>query len=365
MLSLFTATTREDVDIAINNGADVNYINYESTSITALNLACESENWDIAEYLLDKGADYTIFNNAGNSPLHIAAYKGNLRMIKILVSKGADPNKINPFLHLSPLCFAISKGYIDIVQFLLSLNVKFNIWSENRLVLLMACDLGNVDCLKMLIDAGINVNCTENIIIDIIKMNHIDNEIFIQVIDHLVIAGLTMEKLSDSLVEVASHESRMLIGKKLLNLGCDINHQNAKGRTPLINAILANNMSMIDYLVKNGADINLSDYNGETPLMFAVKVAKTESETEPDTEILEFLINNGANLNLIDYKGETALIKAVKHKKFLGVLLLIKYNPDIDIIDKSGKTAHMWINDFIIETTENLENFTETKNNDK
>jgi ankyrin repeat protein len=61
--------------------------------------------------------------------------------------------------------------------------------------------------------------------------------------------------------------------KTLLNAGANVNIQNSRGRTPLINAVCVSNGSeskiskVIELLVKYGADINTQDTNGKTALI--------------------------------------------------------------------------------------------------
>ena len=45
---------------------------------------------EIAEYLLSKGANVDPICQDGEAPLHIAARRGNLRMVKILLEHQAD-----------------------------------------------------------------------------------------------------------------------------------------------------------------------------------------------------------------------------------------------------------------------------------
>jgi len=51
---------------------------------TALHLAAFQGDSDLVEYLLRKGADSTLTNNSGNTPLMLAEHKGNSEVYGLL-----------------------------------------------------------------------------------------------------------------------------------------------------------------------------------------------------------------------------------------------------------------------------------------
>ena len=62
-------------------------------------------------------------------------------------------------------------------------------------------------------------------------------------------------------------------------------------------AVLLKNFELVKLLVENGADVNAIASTGETPLHYAVLVR--------DTQIINFLLQKGANPNISNNKGET------------------------------------------------------------
>lgn len=52
-------------------------------------MALENKNDQIADLLMNKGADINIGTFGGTTPLHIAAQDGNLSLVKTFISKGA------------------------------------------------------------------------------------------------------------------------------------------------------------------------------------------------------------------------------------------------------------------------------------
>jgi ankyrin repeat protein len=61
----------------------------------------------------------TFHSTVGETPLYLAAVKGNLDIIKMLHKHGASLNG-NDDAKLSPLYIAAQKGFIDVVQYLVT-----------------------------------------------------------------------------------------------------------------------------------------------------------------------------------------------------------------------------------------------------
>jgi ankyrin repeat protein len=61
---------------------------------TMLHLAVSYEQYDIASYLLQKGADVDSIDSsdAKRTPLHLAAQRGNLKLVRLLIRHGAKVN---------------------------------------------------------------------------------------------------------------------------------------------------------------------------------------------------------------------------------------------------------------------------------
>lgn len=120
----------------------------------------------------------------------------------------------------------------------------------------------------------------------------------------------------------------------LIKLGADVNLPDAFGNkvTPLLTALLENNLIIAKILIENKADPNLSRRDGHSPLTFAV--------SRGNLEMIEFLIDNGADINLIAEQGCTPLIYAtmmystdIKLIKFL-----VSNGADINKSDPFGNT---------------------------
>lgn len=83
-------TMREMVQLLIKNGSNVNF--NEEGGWTALYTACAFSNGeiDIAQILLDNGANPNTRTYEGFSPLNVSIYNGNIDLALLLLSKGAN-----------------------------------------------------------------------------------------------------------------------------------------------------------------------------------------------------------------------------------------------------------------------------------
>lgn len=91
------------------------------------------------------------FNALGESPLMLAALKGQFELVDKLVKKGADVNKTG----WTPLHYAASSGHIEVIKLLLENHAYIDAESPNGSTpLMMASMYGNPQSVKLLLDEG-------------------------------------------------------------------------------------------------------------------------------------------------------------------------------------------------------------------
>jgi len=86
----WTPTHREIAEMVIEAGADVRKPNAEGR--TPLHSAAGRGMVDVASFLITKGADINAKDASGMTPLHRAVSQKQLEMVEFLLAKGADPN---------------------------------------------------------------------------------------------------------------------------------------------------------------------------------------------------------------------------------------------------------------------------------
>lgn len=103
------------------------------------------------------------------------------------------------------------------------------------------------------------------------------------------------------------------------------------GETPMMIAISAGQLPMVDFLITSGADLNAHDFQGQTLIDLALK--------QGNTGILKKIIDqSGIDLNAKDAKGQTLLEKAVAINNVANVKFLIEQGADINARNGDDKT---------------------------
>lgn len=92
-------------------------INLEKQEI--LHKCAEDNAIEIIDFLLKKEIDVNKLNSSGYSPLHIAVMKGNLKVVKKLIEKGADIEEVEPEYYLNSLYLALNHEKYGVAIYLL------------------------------------------------------------------------------------------------------------------------------------------------------------------------------------------------------------------------------------------------------
>jgi ankyrin repeat protein len=149
----FTAVLRDDADTVrrlLQRGFDPNTPNPEGE--TALLIAIREGSRQVVELLLDvPGVDVERRNRHDESPLMLAAIKGERAWVQRLIARDADVNKPG----WTPLHYAASRGHVEIMQMLLDEHAYIDAASPNGTTpLMMAARYGTPAAVKLLLEEG-------------------------------------------------------------------------------------------------------------------------------------------------------------------------------------------------------------------
>jgi len=118
IVAVRTRATNEVVDL-LAKGANINCAVLPFFNDTPLWVACRSNDFSMAELLIEHGANVNALTGTGDSPLHAAIENGNLALVKLLLSKGANVNLNGGRTFRTPLYVAVQKQDKAIVAVLI------------------------------------------------------------------------------------------------------------------------------------------------------------------------------------------------------------------------------------------------------
>lgn len=147
----FNAVVQDDsiqVKKLLVRGFDANTIN--PAGQTGLHLALQEPSPKTASILIGwQKTDVNKLNAQGESPLMLAAIKGQADLAAELIAKKADVNKTG----WTPLHYAASAGQVEVITLLLENSAYIDAESPNRTTpLMMAARYGSIDSVKLLLD---------------------------------------------------------------------------------------------------------------------------------------------------------------------------------------------------------------------
>jgi ankyrin repeat protein len=178
----------------------------------------------VVKTLLDRGADPNIRDEGDNAfPIHFAAERGDLSIVRLLVEHGADPIGAGTGHELDAVGWAVCFDYAhhaDVARYLLAHGAKYTLFS--------AVALGEPAMIREVVQPGADLNR---------RMDRTNQR---RTALHLAV----VKKQPASLAA-------------LIELGADLNLEDAVGMTPLDQAALDGEDEMTRFLITAGAAITL------------------------------------------------------------------------------------------------------------
>jgi len=119
----------------------------------------------VKELLKHKNIDVNLPNKYGQTPLYRASWKRNLDIVKeLLKHKDIDVNRLDIYNQTTPLNLTSFWGYLDIVKELLKReDIDVNLQDKDgETPLFTASDEDHLNIVRMLLDAGADINIKNN-----------------------------------------------------------------------------------------------------------------------------------------------------------------------------------------------------------
>ena len=317
-----------DPNVRLNNIINVNSALLYSTTIG---------NYEIADYLLNHGADVNIRDNYGDTPLMwCSCVTGSADIAELLLKHGADVNIQNE-VGVTALMHCCVEGFIDIVKLVLQYDADVNIRDNNGMTALMdSCRIKNADInivellLKHDADVDVQNNDGQTVLIIAIVQDHLD--IAKLLLQHGANPNIHEDRgLTPLIIETTNGHLDMV--KLLVQHGADPNVVYDRGVTALLAAVGRNHIDIINELLQHGADPNLYGiYIDDVP--YAPLYVATSKI------IAKLLLDNGADVNMQDrIWRRTPLIHAARRGDLETVELYLQYGAHVTTTDIYGGTA--------------------------
>lgn len=291
----------------LKHGADPSAVN--DSRMTALHKAVIYQHYDIIRHLLNANAPVNVKGGKfKRTPLHIASDKGDERALKMLLEKGADV-KVKDYRGHYPVFLAAFRGHLGTVKILLQHDkqqeqLRIASYGPKSVIKGMylyhvAVWKNNLDLLKVLFEVRANPNVKD-------------------------FFGRTP-------FYFAIKNNRKSCIKLLLGNDANINIPEKQGYTPLHAAVYEGNAKLVAQLAPK-VDINKTDKYGYTPLLLACEkghvnvvnlllknpAAKIDTVTKRGDTVLHILRRRKGNTNNED-----------RYKRLLMEQLLLEHDPKL------------------------------------
>ena len=278
---LQVASEKGSTDVAqwlLDRGADAN--SQTTRHPTPIHLAAANGHLEIVRMLLEHNVLIDAANHRGRTPLHVASHNGHVEIARVLLQHGADisaqDEEFSTPLHLA------SDGKLEVARVLLDHVADIDAQNEGGLTPLhLASSSGRAEIMCLLLDRGANPDAEDK-------------------------DGWTP-------LHLAATSGRMEPVRLLLDHGTNVDAKNKAGRTPLHLASPSWEAEIVDLLLDRGANTNAEDNDGWTPLHLAAY--------DGEKDIVRLLLDRGASTNVRNKAGMTPLqVTSWEEREIVGML---------------------------------------------
>ncbi|XP_077979567.1 transient receptor potential cation channel subfamily A member 1-like [Glandiceps talaboti] len=287
--------------LCLDHGVDVD-IAKSCNAYTPLQLAAVYGHTDIANLLIQRGAQINARDSEHMTPLHRASLYNQVEMMKFLLSKGACLDARDSE-HFTPLLVTAWKGQSDAALFLLSEHANLEAFdSSGKTCLHWAVEGDHVQYVTMLLGNGAKV---------LLDMKDSKDQTPV----HYVAENGNLEMLN-----------------VLIDNGANLCAKDGDEKMPLHIASQYGRLECVEALVRaNPKHMNADDVDDRTPLLLA--------SLNGHCKVVTFLLKIGADISSRDDDRMSALALAASEGHCDTVLTLLKHHADIDAVDKNKNTA--------------------------
>lgn len=314
MMEFLLTLMKEQLDGGKSSlGHTVNKVD-EKRGVAMIHFASNLGLINVVHVLIQSGnADVNLLDETGLTPLSYACSKGFQDLVELLLDAGANPNLVgaDSFEQSTPLLLAAKQGQTVIVRALLEAGASMSLLDvDQRAPLHWAAAEGHDDTVKVLIKKGANVNATDS---------------------H-----------QQTPLHLACQNGAHRVAATLLKAEANLTLTDANGDTALHLACAEGHKRIIALIIKNWPDPEevapqklLTDLLGKTPLHYLCAQPMYKL-------VLDALQKWGIDIldiNQQDIQGDTALIAACKAGSMPVIHALLINGADASLTNSDAHTA--------------------------
>jgi serine/threonine-protein phosphatase 6 regulatory ankyrin repeat subunit B len=284
LIAACNAKNAKAVAAALAAGADVDAKDVRGNPV--LHVAIELKSKPVVKVLVDAGANLETLDREGRTALiHLAEDLPDVALGTLVIAKGAKLDALDTkrFSKRSALHFAVKRKKLEFAELLLDRGANIDVVDGEDLHTPLH-DLAKsksgvmseteVAAALMLIDRGADVmKATDN---GETALHFAARSGSLKVIDALVAKGAKITRSKQGKTPLyyclSTNDKCTDIWDRLRELGCGLDDQDDRGRTPLHEAQICWNPFAVSYLLKAGAKRDIADHEGLTPLDSARKL---------------------------------------------------------------------------------------------
>ncbi|KAK6167907.1 hypothetical protein SNE40_021833 [Patella caerulea] len=326
---------REKAELLLYKGAHTNLNKHPNVCLfhsTVFRLAPIS----VMKFLVDIDFNFDIIGDDGETSLMCCCRSGVDQVEKVkFILTNRDTTRTKDGEGQGALHYACLYSQVECVKIMMDKGANVNDIDVNGRSPLFRCIRSKVDRIKkmkLLFSRGADVNAVDKYGNTALYHGVLFNTP--DCIRILIECGANVNAVvkygNTVLHDCAMHNTPECI-RILIECGADVNAVNRDGRTALHYGVRYNTPECMRILIEGRADVNAVDRYGNTALHGGV-IGNT-----PDC--IRILIEGGANVNAVNHDGNTALHDGVKHNRKDCIRILIEGGADVNAVDHDGNTA--------------------------
>ena len=346
------------IDKQILLGNDVSELNKFAFDGMSYALIEKVNNTTLKHVLKYPGNGVNKLTHDGRTYMFWAAYKGNLEMMKYLLSKGAKTDVVDSHGY-TIANFAAQSGIQDVALYDFMANCGANfVQDKNKnganVMLLVSPFINSLKIIDYFVSQGVALESLDDAGSGI--FSYVAKGGNIHILQRLLEKGVPFDlenKYGDNAILFASQGNRgqngMAIYEYLKSKGIALNVIGENGRNPLHYIAFSNeNLDVYKFFINHNVDVSLPDDFGRSPFMNAA--------ANNTSEVVQLLSTYIKDINAKDDKGRTALALAVSENDVTVVNMLLKLAADINTYDAQGNTlAYYLLNNYKSNTVDVFE----------